>query len=191
VLKGHEALISGSTILHILVPGNWEPGDIDIVLPETYESSFESFLTVNGYSFDPSRQTALTQNYPQQASHPSTFRYRCFKNGSKKIDLCYVEKSFTPLAHIFTYHSTAVMNFYDGATVCCLFPEQTFARQFLRNSLNSGHPRVEASLKKLVSRGFSQKVGWVKDWFADSVTEDGGKILFQKLPTVWVQPVNL
>ncbi|KZT51873.1 hypothetical protein CALCODRAFT_112216 [Calocera cornea HHB12733] len=189
-LRDHDALVSGSAMLHVLAPGHWEPGDLDIVLPESSCTTFEAFLTLHGYVFDASRQAALLRLYPQTAA-PAAFRYRCFLKGERKIDLCYIEDSFPPLSHILTYHSTAVMNFYDGSELVCLFPDQTFAHQYVRNNLAMFNRRLQASLEKLKKRGFVQNVGWMHEWFATALDEQGEHVAPAKLPTIWRQPVAL
>jgi len=184
-LREHKALISGSTILSILVPGNWKPNDLVLVLPERSSTALEALLLTHGYSKDPEREADFPDIYYDDYEAP-TFRYGCFQKDGKKIDLCYIEEPSTPTFHVLKYHSTAVMNCYDGEAVYCYFPELTFAGMHFFNRDYSGpDDRREAGLAKLRTRGFVEGLHDLGSWITASpwVPTD--------LPTVWRQTVTL
>ncbi|EJU02487.1 hypothetical protein DACRYDRAFT_107404 [Dacryopinax primogenitus] len=180
-------------MLHIFVPGPWVPVDLDIVLPETASKSFEAFLLNEGYLVDQQQCRTLARTYPQSPFTPASFRYQCFSKGKKKIDLCYIIVGFTPISHILTYHSTAVMNCYDGYAFYCLFPDMTFAHEFVRNNRYKGEAiKRELGVAKLEARGFKGKPGDIDCWFPDINAPPGeGPSRIEQLPSVWAQALDL
>ncbi|KZO94261.1 hypothetical protein CALVIDRAFT_228840 [Calocera viscosa TUFC12733] len=188
-LKEYRAVISGSTILSILVPGDWKPNDLDIVLSESSSAALENLLQSQGYVKDAERERQLPDAYPTEDGTPPTFRYGCFHKESLKIDLCYITEPSTPISHIFKYHSTAVMNYYDGFGVYCLFPEQTFAGQFFKNDNYPGPDRRRRiGLRKLETRGFVDGLDYISTILGGFAVAN---YRLENLPTVWRQMVRL
>ncbi|KZT51870.1 hypothetical protein CALCODRAFT_512428 [Calocera cornea HHB12733] len=190
LLRKHRAIISGSTVLSILVPGPWKPNDLDIVLPETSAYAIEAFLGTHGYVRDPRRQRELLDDYPID-NGPILWDYGCFKKEALKIDLCYISTPATPVSHVMNYHSTAVMNYFDGRAVYCLFPDETFSRQYHENDYYPGRDDVKmVGLHKLEERGFAHGRFWLTD-VVDGYTWDENGLFKVINHVIWRQLVDL
>ncbi|EJU02485.1 hypothetical protein DACRYDRAFT_107402 [Dacryopinax primogenitus] len=186
-LRKYGAIVGSSFMLAIMKAGDWCPSDLDIVLPDHTSKPFETFVLSHGYLKDFEIRDRHDNDYPSRnAPTRHSFRYVCYRNSTKKIDLCYIHFPNRPASHILTYHSTAVMNFFDGWAIYCLFPNWTFAGQFAKNKYQiSPSLRTIAAINKLRARGFSEVAGSVQEWFPEAVSQVDGFIDRSKLRTIW------
>ncbi|KIN97310.1 hypothetical protein M404DRAFT_160711, partial [Pisolithus tinctorius Marx 270] len=78
-------------------------------------------------------------------------------NGTHHIDVI-VSRTSTAISPLFQFHSTAVMNFISADSIFCAYPNLTFHRRALINSLpvynGSIGFKTMAALQKYASRGF-------------------------------------
>ncbi|KAF9065677.1 hypothetical protein BDP27DRAFT_1331605 [Rhodocollybia butyracea] len=66
-----------------------------------------------------------------------------------------LEKSY-PANFILAYHSTVVMNFWNGKHLYCMWPNLTFKGLYVRN-LEELTPKLVDALEKYQERGFLDK----------------------------------
>ncbi|KZT60990.1 hypothetical protein CALCODRAFT_73994 [Calocera cornea HHB12733] len=195
MLKKCGAVVGGSLVLSVLKPGTWTPSDLDIILPDHTCQSFEAFLTAKGYTTDPQQQIQHAHDYAGTATAAAgrhKFRYVCYRHAEEKIDLCYICFPSPPASHILTYHSSIVMNFFDGWAIYCLFPRWTFAGQFAQNRYHMDLPaRTERAIRKLLGRGFTDVGEAIQDWHPEAVSAEDGFIDAYKLAGIWHQKVTL
>lgn len=156
-LRISGGVLSGSAMLSVLRPGNWEPNDLDLVVLSSSQYALTSFLTEEGYT--------MAVIPPPDNDYPPSFELNRFtrrnSDGNElSIDVSIFRDSFSsrrrPVDFIKTYHSTVVMNFYDGYGLYCLYPSLTFNGEFY---VNCRSPRVTApasirAISKYVNRGY-------------------------------------
>ncbi|KAI6011234.1 hypothetical protein BKA83DRAFT_4132226 [Pisolithus microcarpus] len=122
MLHSCDAVISGSTALHVLLPecGTlWTPTDLDIYVLHREAERLLDHLTDQGYAIIaelPVKKVGYTY------SHVS--RLVVLTNGKNSVDVV-VSKTSTTLSPIFQFHSTAVMNFISADTIFSGYPTLT------------------------------------------------------------------
>ncbi|KZO91684.1 hypothetical protein CALVIDRAFT_541587 [Calocera viscosa TUFC12733] len=180
-LRIHHAVVGGSTTLSIMRPGKWCPNDLDIVVSPRYAHGIIVFLLDHGFK-EITRTMHKDSLYPQHIEGRIYFDYHCYMNGNKKIDLCVVRhEAVTPANYVMTYHSTAVMNFFDGRAIFCLFPNETFNGTFLRNRFTpTGN--ANRGITKIQSRGYKDTGAYIQDRYNSG---DIGRVTVDKLPRIW------
>ncbi|KAF8587940.1 hypothetical protein K439DRAFT_1613958 [Ramaria rubella] len=185
-LRATGAIVGGLAILSIPCPGNWKPGDLDrIILATDLQHSWtvkDSFL--NSLQHPPSG--TLNPTMPGSETH----------HGPRKVDLSVVaSKTYgvTPGDFTLTYHSTPVMNLYNGHGIFCLFPMLTFNHLLFRNRESPSHrqrERMEQCIRKYLRRGFKESH---PGQYIQSTIVVGrlGRLHLDMLPPIWHQKVDL
>lgn len=167
MIRSTGSVVGGSLSLWVLCPGEWLPGDIDVITDSQHGPAVIDFIQAAGYIVDADRTVGTEDFYPgrigltyaENSFDHVRFEYQHFtKAGSLGIDLCIVlAKSVAiPSNFILTYHSTAVMNFWDGRYLYCVWPELTFKGLLMRNEYTPT-VRIEEAIKKYKIRGFTDK----------------------------------
>ncbi|KAF9063125.1 hypothetical protein BDP27DRAFT_1335569 [Rhodocollybia butyracea] len=77
--------------------------------------------------------------------------------GRPGVDLVTVFKNSIPADFVLTYHSTIVMNVWDGRYLYCLWPDLTFNGLYVRNMQTPTQERIKKALQKYQGRGFRDK----------------------------------
>ncbi|KAI5982957.1 hypothetical protein EDD15DRAFT_2110694, partial [Pisolithus albus] len=117
-----DAIISGSTALHILLPEDgtpWIPRDLDLYVPEATSGRLLSQLALEGYTS--AGDVDLTMpGYP----HGQASRQVVLTKGAKAIDII-VSSTCSAIGPILQFHSTAVMNFISADTIFSCYPSLT------------------------------------------------------------------
>ena len=170
-LRDSGAIISGSTALRALVaPPAWKTGDLDIIVDAKRADVVSKFLVQEGYRYD----AAITAQ-AHADRYPLAWRYVALHNilTGRKIDLCIVPVSernhyilsqteeatgghedHGVLKQMLNYHSSVVMNFFDGWRFVSVFPGWTCEGVNLRNDYIPTTDRLELALRKYEGRGF-------------------------------------
>ncbi|KAI6024934.1 hypothetical protein BKA83DRAFT_4024580, partial [Pisolithus microcarpus] len=150
-----DAVISGSTALHILQPNLdtlWTPADLDIYVPLATSMHMLNCVMVEGYSI-----VSDGQQVQMRYTHSHVHRVIVLSNGERNIDVV-VSATSVVLSPIFQFHSTAIMNFVSADTIFCSYPRLTFQHLSLLNaaavyySRHMGH--IIDAMQKYVTRGF-------------------------------------
>ncbi|KAI6157452.1 hypothetical protein BKA82DRAFT_48178, partial [Pisolithus tinctorius] len=111
ILHMCDAVVSGSTALHVLLPENtmdWTPTDLDIYVPK------------HCY---PHLRILTHQTTPIYSQSTITFIVAWGK-GNCHIDVV-VTNTEVAVSPIFQFHSTAVMNFITADHIFCAYPALT------------------------------------------------------------------
>jgi hypothetical protein len=152
LLGDTRSLISGSTVLPVLVDADFMPNDLDVYVPEAAEIQMLDGLT-NGFLFTTDRTQA--PNYPIQ---DSVLRIHWLKKGAHTINVMVVP-GFNAAIAIFHFHSTIVMNFISSFGVYCAYPDLTLQKRAIPNVnliLDQWtRNRVMQCCQKYVERGFA------------------------------------
>ena len=153
ILRTCDAVISGSSALHFLLPittTTWKPNDLDLYVPHRYMRELTIRLQNLGYQ-------QLPLNPHTSYSSPHILAVHKFALREKIIDVIMSSTSaaFSP---IFLFDSTAVMNFISADEIFSAYPDLTLQYKSLLNphSLYK-HPysRIKLShLQKYLDRGF-------------------------------------
>ncbi|KAI6014254.1 hypothetical protein BKA83DRAFT_4036601, partial [Pisolithus microcarpus] len=126
-----DAVVSGSTALHLLMPElgtTWEPTDLDIYLPQHTLIVMQRHLQAEGYSIITELPVKKCSYNYSHISH-----VLMVSNGHATVDLV-VSRTSTALSPIFQFHSTVVMNFVSADTVFCGYPSLTLWQLSMANA---------------------------------------------------------
>ncbi|KIK22655.1 hypothetical protein PISMIDRAFT_38354, partial [Pisolithus microcarpus 441] len=130
MLRTCDAVISGSTALHLLLPKSgtaWTPKDLDLYVPLRTSAVLLARLESEGYGII-SQHPADVEHYSYSHVHEVVV----VGKGERKIDVI-ISKTSTALSPIFQFHSTAVMNFISADTIFCTYPRLTLERLSMVN----------------------------------------------------------
>lgn len=170
--------MGGSTVLSVLMPqAEWDPSDLDLVIPWVGHTSLERFLVQDGWGLD--EEKAGRQGY--QFGPGICFTYLPYKKKERRIDVCRLRHGASPVDFILfvvppletdfrrcnsdfshnvslptcrTYHSTACMNYFDGLSIVCLFPNLTFSKVLLKNNAATTVGNHAVGVGKYIDRGY-------------------------------------
>ncbi|KAE9406089.1 hypothetical protein BT96DRAFT_915593 [Gymnopus androsaceus JB14] len=164
LLQSTGAIIGGSFALSLLCLGDWKPGDLDIIVDEVHSARIKMFLAQCQFVRDDERSQAPQHFYPNDddsLNQNILFQIERFEHpeaGRIGIDLTilYPRSISYPAELILTYHSTIVMNFWNGKHIHCLWPTLTSNGIYIRN-YQTPTLRVEKGLRKYRERGFKDK----------------------------------
>ncbi|KAI6120915.1 hypothetical protein EDD16DRAFT_1444366, partial [Pisolithus croceorrhizus] len=154
ILRTCDAVISGSTALHFLLPRlgtPWTPSDLDLYVPQITSVLMLSRLMAQDYRL-------MTEGDDDEPYTPSDEVHVVhLTNGLRRIDVV-VSGTASALSPIFHFHSTAVMNFVSADTVFCCYPRLTLRHLSLVNAgaLCNGEDTDDLSraVQKYTARGF-------------------------------------
>ncbi|KIO11585.1 hypothetical protein M404DRAFT_126231 [Pisolithus tinctorius Marx 270] len=121
ILRMCDAVISGSTALHLLLPENtteWTPTDLNIYVPEHCYPHLRILLKHQCYKI--LRKHKTTAIYSQSAIASVI----TWVKGNRHIDIV-VSNTDVAVSPIFQFHSTAVMNFISADHIFCAYPALT------------------------------------------------------------------
>ncbi|KIY44812.1 hypothetical protein FISHEDRAFT_77223 [Fistulina hepatica ATCC 64428] len=170
LLRATDAIIGGSTTLAVLSPTGWQPGDLDVIVHEGHEDMVLRFLDRCGFTHEKDKDKVSESPYAVMGPR---FKYKHYSSpceGVPGIDLSVVNRE-RPAEFILLYHSTIVMNFWNGHHLYCLWPHYTFAGLFLQNYVTTNMSlKMENAIQKYRDRGYH-----------DVVDERGRKISVQDL----------
>ncbi|KAI5474944.1 hypothetical protein MNV49_002161 [Pseudohyphozyma bogoriensis] len=163
-LRTARAVVGGSGVLSVLDPGGWTPGDLDVVVPSRRFEMFVKVLKKEGYEQVDEIEEDEYETNPAIGVHHYPYR-KTWKDGRvTKIDvISLLSIRITPVMYILSYHSTPVMNYFDGLDVVCLFPHLTFSRcSWLLDAPDADNDsdRLIAGLAKYQARGYRRVKGW-------------------------------
>ncbi|KAI6130705.1 hypothetical protein EDD16DRAFT_1446124, partial [Pisolithus croceorrhizus] len=122
ILRTCDAVVSGSTALHILLPElgtGWTPADMDVYIPQRTSALMLRRLKVEGYT-PVAEKVQHTHGY----RYSDVLRVLVVSNGYCKIDVV-VSRTPAAISPIFQFHSTALMNFISADTIFCCYPKLT------------------------------------------------------------------
>ncbi|KAI6156988.1 hypothetical protein BKA82DRAFT_60127, partial [Pisolithus tinctorius] len=155
VLRSCDAVISGSSALHLLLPASyttWSPTDLDIYVPLRTFHYLTWLLNNHGYS-----------SVSKGAINHSTYSYSkiasvyTFSDGVRTMDVV-VSKTSAAFSPLFQFHSTALMNFVSHDRISCAYPSLTLHHLSLINPgllyANCFSDKHIDALQKYVLRGF-------------------------------------
>ncbi|KAJ7720713.1 hypothetical protein B0H16DRAFT_1227641, partial [Mycena metata] len=119
-------IVSGSTALLMITDLDFQPGDIDIYVPESQEDTAIA-LALKNHSF------SLTKSMkPPYENNTAIKTVHWLKKDEKKMNIMVVKGENAVLA-IFQFHSTVVMNFLSSTGVYCAYPSLTLSNRALPN----------------------------------------------------------
>ncbi|KIK18417.1 hypothetical protein PISMIDRAFT_37793, partial [Pisolithus microcarpus 441] len=130
IMRSCDAVISGSTALHLLLPEHgtpWTPNNLDLYVPLRTCAVLLERLRSQGF--------AITSQHPTNVAHYSYSHVHevvVVCKGQRKIDVV-ISKTTTALSPIFQFHSTAVMNFVSADTIFCSYPRLTLQQLSMVN----------------------------------------------------------
>ncbi|KAF9077139.1 hypothetical protein BDP27DRAFT_1413592 [Rhodocollybia butyracea] len=160
LLQSTASVVGGSFALSLLYPGNWQPADLDIVAEESQTVQVRQFLVQKcRFKRDDERSQNIETFYPGLDRTVFKFQYEHYTNpivGRPGVDLITVFKNSIPADFVLTYHSTVVMNLWDGKHLYCLWPDLTFTGLYVRN-WQTLTKRMDKALQKYWARGFRDK----------------------------------
>ena len=155
VLRGTKSIISGSSVLRMMVPSPkipWEAKDLDIYTPRGRSGPVISFLEYEGYE--------VTERWSQSPDyHGGIFLVVQLTKGSRIVDVIESLES-SAFTAVVRFHISAVMNFVSADGFFMSYPTLTEAQRALANPLayspaTQPSPRVKQCYAKYRSRGFS------------------------------------
>ncbi|KAI6100726.1 hypothetical protein EDD16DRAFT_1496369 [Pisolithus croceorrhizus] len=126
-----DAVISGSTTLHILLPKQgtpWAPMDLDLYVLQMTSVLLMSHLMEEGYAIVTKGESEDMPYTPMHEEHVEQLT-----NGKHSIDVVVSGTASAP-SPIFHFHSTAVMNFISADTIFCTYPRLTLQQLSLMNA---------------------------------------------------------
>ncbi|KAI5997165.1 hypothetical protein EDD15DRAFT_2123353, partial [Pisolithus albus] len=155
ILHTCDAVVSGSTALHILLPEcetAWTPTDLDIYVPQRTCTMMLRRLMLEGYTVV-KEKVETRRGYRYSA----VSRVIVVGNGCSTIDIV-VSRTATSITPIFQFHSTAAMNFFSADTIFCSYPNLTLRHLSMANAgplyLGAVNLATIEALTKYQSRGF-------------------------------------
>ncbi|KAF9064902.1 hypothetical protein BDP27DRAFT_1405112 [Rhodocollybia butyracea] len=161
LLQSTASVVGGSFALSLLHPGDWQPADLDIVAEASQTLQVREFLVQKcRFKRDNERSQNVDHFYPGSDSTAFKFQYEHYANpmaGRPGVDLVTVFKNSIPADFVLTYHSTIVMNIWDGRYLYCLWPDLTFNGLYVRNMQTPTQERIKKALQKYQGRGFRDK----------------------------------
>ncbi|KAI5992236.1 hypothetical protein EDD15DRAFT_2368509 [Pisolithus albus] len=150
-----DAVVSGSTALHVLLPvygTAWAPGDLDIyVAPPTSQCLlqkllFEGYTTVKDVDLNEKGYTYF-----------KIARLFVLTKGHRHIDVI-VSSTSCAISPILQFHSMAVMNFISADTIFCCYPTLTLRHLSMMNAaflyFGASTGTVMEAVTKYQGRGF-------------------------------------
>ncbi|KIY44815.1 hypothetical protein FISHEDRAFT_77225 [Fistulina hepatica ATCC 64428] len=160
LLRATGAIMGGSTTLAVLSPTrqDWQPNDLDIIVHEEHRDMVIRFLKRCGFKHEKDKD----RREPRDYAEIPRFVYRHYlspREGAPGIDLSVVIEE-SPAHFILSYHSTIVMNFWNGHHLYCLWPRYTFSGRFLRNRVTTNpSTKTETAIQKYRDRGYRDVLG--------------------------------
>ena len=130
ILDACDAVVSGSTALHFLLPiasTPWSPTDLNIYVPIRCQLQLSHLLKKRGY-----RLQKRSKSSGSLYSASKIFNVLTFAKAQRKIDVV-VSTSDCALLPIFQFHCTAVMNFVTAGSIFCAYPSLTFRALSMMN----------------------------------------------------------
>ena len=200
MLRSCDAVVSGSSVLHILLPAkttSWVPADLDIYVPYLHYHYLTVLLKDHGYHLVREGKVNVSR-YAFSLIHTVA----TFTNGDQQIDII-VSKNAGGISPIFQFHSTIVMNFFSPDHFFCAYPALTLNHLVKVNPgpLYLGHfcCRTLDALLKYVQHGFcytSCESGHLSKYTCKSVARsltDGGSMWIDLInfPHVSMTPLDL
>jgi len=157
VLEACDAVVSGSTALHFLLPivsTPWSPTDLDIYVPFRCQLQLSNLLKQRGYHLEKKRKSNESRSF---YSGSKIFAVLTFTKAHNKIDVV-VSTSDCAVLPVFQFHCTAVMNFITPNSIFYAYPSLTFQSLSMMNGSplynGSFSPLGVKALIKYKKRGF-------------------------------------
>jgi len=165
LLKDNRSIISGSAALQLMFTGSnvkpFEPKDIDFYVPYYRRNAvIKYFLKHTGFKFIASYRKLPGVPYASQYMHEVII----MESETAIINII-VSSTIDPLAPLFAFHFTAVMNAITAYGIWSAYPSLTLNFQSLINPMRSGdnsalsRARMMICQEKYTKRGFSISVG--------------------------------
>ncbi|KAI6027782.1 hypothetical protein BKA83DRAFT_4014945, partial [Pisolithus microcarpus] len=155
ILRKCDAVISGSTALHILLPEcgtSWTPRDLDIYVLQANSAMLLHHILLQGYRTI--KDVDLNKKGYTYSMHSHVV---VVTDGHRRIDII-VSSSSAAMTPIFQFHSTAVMNFISVDTIFSCYPALTLRHPSMMNAghLYYGTPTgtLLEAVRKYQARGF-------------------------------------
>ncbi|KAI6153940.1 hypothetical protein BKA82DRAFT_23163 [Pisolithus tinctorius] len=138
LLRSCDAVVSGSCVLHLMLPANetpWVSTDLDIYVSSCQLTYLSVLLEREGYVV---MHQCSVEAGPYGSS--SICSVVSFSNMHRSIDVI-VSSTVAAVSPIFEFHSTAVMNFITADNIFCAYPMLTLE---LMSMVNAGPLYFEA-----------------------------------------------
>lgn len=151
VLNHTRSVVSGSAALAVINPWSFTPNDIDIYVPRTHDALLIELMSTRfGYNV-----ASISNVYPSFSSISTIYN---LTNGAHSVQIM-VTESANPLAALFRFHSTVVMNFISAHGVYSAYPILTSQRRGLKNQYelthhSQSHETVRVCFDKYKERGY-------------------------------------
>lgn len=167
LLRESHAVISGSTVLHFMLPRDqrtWVPKDLDLYTNKSGYMHVMSTLALHGYKIYKVYTGYPTGNDQHDTvAEPIGFGVDRVINMRNMHDLSIdiiISADNSPYMPIFNFHSTALMNFISSYGFFSAYPNLTLNRTSVVNPL--GFPgqdtptdRIQSCIQKYEERGFT------------------------------------
>ncbi|KAF6745775.1 hypothetical protein DFP72DRAFT_1076920 [Ephemerocybe angulata] len=158
ILDRTNTVISGSLALELVHPTGLIPNNLDFFCPNQEADEICSFLFTKGY--DPVPDTVIRPLIIDDVPGHNCIEAVCTLRHSVKGSIIHVvvSTSSSPLAPIFSAHSTFLMNFISANAVYSCYPSLTERCTGVRNvtdKMVAVQPRREQDQEKYLHRGFS------------------------------------
>ncbi|KAJ7019104.1 hypothetical protein C8F04DRAFT_1276688 [Mycena alexandri] len=121
LLRMTRSIVSGSAALLMVSNLDFEPGDLDIYSPLSQEETVLSIASLR-LGFD-LKGTRIPRCYPSNAAISTVHR---LEKGQKSMNIIIVD-SEDPVAAIFHFHLTVVMNYLTAFGLYCAYPTLTLS----------------------------------------------------------------
>ncbi|KAG6907171.1 hypothetical protein DXG01_010257 [Tephrocybe rancida] len=164
ILESTGSVISGSTVLAILNPWTFKPGDLDVYVPRSAGTEVRvRFQTTYAVQIVPQ----VNDRFPLYGDLADIHDVITLRSESISINLI-VSRTDNPLLPIFNFHSTVVMNFLSSTDLFCAYPDLTFNYLNLVNMNVVGASggvgdKLEESIAKYIRRGYDFNA-YLTDW---------------------------
>ncbi|KAF6744485.1 hypothetical protein DFP72DRAFT_1076362 [Ephemerocybe angulata] len=158
ILDRSNSVISGSTALELVHPTGLTPRNLDFICPNQEADAVCSFLMSKEYIpiAEAPVHPLIIDDVPGRNCIESVRRLRHSVKGS--IIQVIVSTSSSPLATVFSFHSTFVMNFISANGMYSCYPKMTERNVGVRNVTDKMvqiQPRRLLDQEKYERRGFS------------------------------------
>ncbi|KAF8055151.1 hypothetical protein FPV67DRAFT_1436661 [Lyophyllum atratum] len=145
VLDDYNAVIAGWVALLILLPGSYDPIDLEIYVPYLRHTLLIQVLCAEYGFIITARQQRTELAYPTRTSIARSFTM-CNPALGSTLQI-FVSDSLTAIEPVFESSSTLVMNFISSSGVYCAYPTLTLSKRGLPNRDHREEASVFANWK--------------------------------------------
>lgn len=154
LLRITNSVISGSVALLPFIRRPFKPNDLDIYVPKDFVDAFIAPLRVK-FGYKKCRPTAIPGKIKKSYANASLARIDrifWFQRGGRSVNVMAVAGK-NAVVPIFSFHSTAVMNFISSYGCYCAYPHLTLKSLSLINTQGKLSHTAAKAVKKYKGRG--------------------------------------